>query len=335
MKKLLLAGVTFLTAALLLTGGAAAGLSENLNVTYHIGESYTDIQSADAAADGYYLAVLHDGIISLMKTDANGKQVWSCDNLTGNEARGVTALSEGGCVFLTTDGTDSTLYRVSADGKVVYELPLPGIGIGANPIVVSGGQIKLAGWFTDTDRGFTQSFLLSTGAPANDQLTLPENRVPSSIIADGDAYILVGGTSGKAGNASSEAWIMKMKNGGVIVYDKVIRTGYKDAQYGNGSAAFVVCKTSDGGYAVAGSATPFDLTTVNGLIWAAKLTADGDVVWDKDLKGQIPAGIAQIGSQYIIAGFGWSAPFYITLTEGGATAEVVYPENPGQFNDLV
>ncbi|MEA5037008.1 hypothetical protein SDC9_20379 [bioreactor metagenome] len=326
-----------LLAAVLFCGAGQAAVTENLNQTYQIGDMYTDILSVSVSGEGgYYLGVLHDGNLSLMKTDAKGKEIWSTD-VTGSEFRSINSVSGGGCVYVTTLGTDTYLCRADQAGKIVYELPLPGIGAGIQPVVVSGTTIKFAGWFWETDTGFTQSFLLSDGTPANDQLSLPEGRIPVSMIKNNEgAYVLVGGATSNTSSTSSEAWIMQIKDGGTVAWNTVIKTDSLQTEYyGPGSTAYALCEGENGGYFVAGTAAPYNLSTAFGIIWGSMIASDGKVVWEKELRGAVPYGVAKLGDEYLIAGTGWNSPLWMTLTSAGALLDVVYLEEvPGQFNSV-
>ena len=325
-----------LLAAVLFCGAGQAALTEDLNQTYHIGDYYTDILSVSAANDGgYYLGILHDGTLSLVKTDVKANELWST-NVTGSEFHSITTLSDGGCMYVTGLDTDTYLGRADQTGNIIYELPLIGIGAGVQPVVVSGNTIKFAGWFWETDTGFTQSFLLSDGTPANDQLSLPGGRIPLSMIKNDDGtYVLVGGGTSNSSAISSEAWVMKIKDGGTVVWNTVIKTTSTQPEYyGPGSTAYALCGGEDGGYFVAGTTSPYNLSTAYGIIWGSMISSDGTVVWEKEFRGAVPYGVAKIGDDYIIVGTGWDAPLWMTVTPAGALMQVVYPEVTGQFNSV-
>lgn len=327
LKHLKTAAVIFL-AALIFCGAAQAAVTESSVQTFHLGDTYTIIYSAASASDGgYFLGALHDGKLSILKTDKKGDTQWSTD-VSGNYAHRIVSLKDGGCVAVTSDANSSYLYRFDKSGKILWETPLQEISVGISPIAVNENTIKLAGWFTETERGFTQTFALSNGAPANDQISLSDGFVPLSIIKDGDSYILVGETDTDKGSYTSSAWILKMKDGGVVEWKSTIRTECESPEiYGPGSAAYVVCKTNNGKYFVAGTGTPYnkDPMEISGVIWGAFVTADGVIESHKDLKGAIPYGAAQIGDSIIIAGVGWSAPLWFTINENWVFKDVKYP----------
>ncbi len=336
MSRRVNAVLILLLAAVLFCGAGQAALTEDLNQTYHIGDIYTDILSVSVTNEGgYYLGTIHDGTLSLVKTDVKGTEIWSTD-VTGYEFRSITTLSDGGCLYVTALGTDTYLGRADQAGKIIYELPQIGTGAGVQPVVVSGNTFKFAGWFWETDTGFTQSFLLSDGTPANDQLSLPGSRVPLSMIKNDDGtYVLTGGATSNTSAVSSEAWIMKIKDGGTVVWNTVIKTTSTQPEYyGPGSAAYTLCEGEDGGYFVAGTTSPYNLSTAFGIIWGSMISSDGTVVWEKGLRGAVPYGVAKIGDEYLIAGTGWNAPLWMTVSSAGALMQVVYPEVAGQFNSV-
>ncbi|ABN07534.1 hypothetical protein Mlab_1367 [Methanocorpusculum labreanum Z] len=335
MSRRIHTGLLLLLAAVLFCGAGQAVVTETLNETYHLGDYYTDILSVSAANDGgYYLGIIHDDILSLVKSDAKGNAIWST-NVTGSEFRLITTLSDGGCVYVTSLDTDTYLCRADQTGKIIYEIPLTGVGAGVQPVVINGNTIKFAGWFWETDTGFTQSFLLSDGTPANDQLSLPEGRIPVSMMKSGGDYVLVGGATSNVSAVSDEAWIMKIKDGGTVVWNTVIKTTSTEPEYyGPGSTAYALCEGEDGGYFVTGTTAPYNLSTAFGIIWASMISSDGTVTWEKEFRGAVPYGVAKLGDDYLIAGTGWNAPLWMTLTPAGALLQVVYPEVTGQFNSV-
>ncbi|WP_319379178.1 hypothetical protein [uncultured Methanocorpusculum sp.] len=336
MSRRIIAVLLLLLAAGIFCGAGQAAVTEDLNLTYDIGDYYTDILSVAAANDGgYYLGILHDGFLSLMKTNSKGNEIWST-NVTGLEFRSITTLSDGGCIYVTALNADTYLCRADQTGKVIYEIPLTGIGAGIQPVVINGDTIKFAGWFWETDTGFTQSFLLSDGTPANDQLSLPEGRIPVSMMKNDDGtYVLVGGTTSNVSVVSDEAWIMKLTSGGMVVWNTVIKTNSTQPEYyGPGSTAYVLCDGEDGGYFVAGTTSPYNLSTAYGIIWGSMISSNGTVTWEKELRGAVPYGVAKLGDDYLIAGTGWNAPLWMTITSSWALMEVAYPEVSGQFNSV-
>ncbi len=334
MSRRINAVLLLLLAAVLFCGAGQAAVTENLNQTYHIGDNYTDILSVAAANDGgYYLGIIHDGTLSLVKSDAKGNEIWAT-NVTGSEFRSITTLSDGGCLYVTALNLDTYLCRADQTGKIIYEIPLTGVGAGGQPVVISGSTIIFAGWFWETDTGFTLSFLLSDGTPANDQLSLPQGRIPVSMMKNDDGtFVLVGGATSNVSVVSDEAWIMKIKDGGTVVWNTVIKTTSTQPEYyGPGSTAYALCEGDDGGYFVAGTTSPYNLSTAFGIIWGSMISSNGTVVWEKELRGSVPYGVAKLGDNYLIAGTGWNAPLWMTITPAGALLQVVYPSVAGQFN---
>lgn len=330
MFKMLKITAVILFAVLMFCGFAHAALVESNAQTFTLGEKYTMICAAEPAGNGEYIAgALHDGNLTVFKTDKNSKKLWSID-LDGNYVHSIKSLSDGGCIVISSAGDNLCLYKLDKDGKAVWVTPLAGVCAGVNPISVSNDKIKFAGWFADTKTGFTQSFSLSSGAPANDQLKLEDGFVPLSIIQDGNSYVLVGETDTAPISRSSKAWILKMNDGGKVEWKTVIRTQSDLPKvYGPGSAAFAVCKAEGGEYFVCGTSTPYNVSysEIEGVIWGAKISSSGDVKWHKDLSGSIPYGVEMLGRDYVVAGIGWDTPFLMSVTEGGAIGEINYSED--------
>ncbi len=346
-------GVLFLVAVICCCGVQGA-VTEDLNVTYHLGgpnniNSYTDIQAVSAApGGGYYLGILQDATVSLMKTDAAGSEIWR-KTFPGEEVRTLLTLEDGGVLLATTTmtiandttgytfGGNTYLIRADADGNAVWNQQL--VDTGAGDMLVTGNQIKFAGWFWESMSGFTQSFLLESGAPANDQIRLGNEttaRIPlGMVLADDGTLVLTGGTTASLAEESQEAWIANVKNG-ITLWDTVIRTGSQDPMYGPGACGYALCKTADGGYMVVGSNPPYRVTVAAGIAWAASVDASGNVEWVKEIEGcYAPYGIVPFGKEYLIAGMsGYDFPVWLTLTSGGATTQLSSPGVQGRFNDI-
>lgn len=340
--------VVFMLAAVFCCG-ADARITEELNQTYHIGELYTDIQAVSAYTGGYYLGIAKDESVILMKTDSAGKELWQ-KPFSGTEVRTILTLDDGGALFTTTtmkaEGTSETGYifdgntyliRVDKDGNTLWQQELSGTGAG--DLGVSGGKIIFAGWFWETDAGYLQSFLLEDGTPANDQMRLGSAetpRIPLGVVLESDgSVVLTGGTNPKLIGSSTEAWIMKVKNGAVL-WDTVVRTGSPDPLYGEGACGYALCKTNSGGYMIVGSHPPFKVTYAAGIAWAASVDLGGNLLWVKDIEGCFaPYGVVPFGDEFLIAGMsGYDYPVWLKITIGGATTQLTQIDVQGKFNDL-
>lgn len=336
--------------SLVCCGGAAAEVTEELNVTYHLGGSYTDIFAVVPAADGgFFVGASQSNGTSLLKTNAAGDTLWSTAVL-GDRVRTLVALDDGGCVFSVVTNTveetgnetyvfggNTTLIRVDKSGTVVWQQELQGIGAG--DFVVTGKTIAFAGWFWETNTGFTQSYLLSSGAPGNDQIRLGNEtspKIPLSMLVEKDGtLVLTGGTTAYTTGESTHAWIATVKNG-VVTNENIIRTGSADPTYGPGACAYSITRAQDGGYLVVGSNPPFGVTWASGIAWAAHVGPDLSPIWVNELNYcYAPYGVVQFGDGYLIAGMdGNDRPVWLSLSVGGAPIKRVTVEEQGRFNDV-
>ncbi|HJJ48473.1 MAG TPA: hypothetical protein O0X39_05750 [Methanocorpusculum sp.] len=315
-------------AAVLLTGTACAAITQTADEQINLGTN-TLFYSVVPADGGYFIAAVIDDKLAVLKTDANFK-VQSQTEIKGTKTAGLVTTDDGGCVVLAVSGTkDATLYRMDAKCGIVWETPIYDTSFGIKGVAVSGSVVKTAGWLAGTDTGIIQGYSFANGNPANDEMKL-ENKPVMAIQGDGDTWVMVGGTHSTPRTKGSSAWIMKMQEGGKIVFETTIRDNCDEEnasmyQGGYGAAAYNFCKTSDGGYYVVGTQTPFssDNLEMYGQIWGAKINKSGKVTWQKDLKGAIPYGVAEIDGQYVIAGYALSTAYCYFVTADG----LVYREN--------
>ncbi|HJK77739.1 MAG TPA: hypothetical protein O0Y06_09025 [Methanocorpusculum sp.] len=345
--------LVLLLTAVICCGGASAGTVENLNVTYQLGGTYINAEAvAPADGGGFFLGMANSSGAVLLKTDAAGKEIWR-SSLPGDDVRTLIALDDGGAVLTTivrtVDGSEETGYifggdtylvRTDKSGSILWQQKLPGIGAG--DIAVSGNVIHFAGWFWESNTGFTQTYLLSTGAPGNDQIRLGNETVSmiplAMLLEDDGTLVLTGGTTSYLTEESAYAWIAKVR-GGVVQSQSIIRTGSADPMYGAGACGYAITRAQDGGYLVVGSNPPFGVTWAGGLGWAAHITDTLSNAWVNELPGcYVPYAVVQFGDGYLIAGMdGYDDPVWLTLSVGGAITELEKISQNGKramFNDI-
>lgn len=352
--------VLLLIAVLCCGGAAAAGTVEGLNVTYQLGgvSMSSEVQAVGpVTGGGFILGMANSSGAVLMKTDAAGKEMWRTV-LPGDDVRTLVVLNNGGSLVATfslsvegteeegyTFGGSSWLIRTDDTGNILWQEELVGIGVG--DIGVSGNKIIFAGWFWDTDKGFTQTYLLENGAPGNDQIQLGNesaSRIPLTLYLETDGtLVLAGGTTSDYSwsSVSDVAWIAKVKNG-VIQRETILRSGsveYLGDNYGQGGCTYAICKAQDGGYIVVGSTPPYLLTFSAGIAWASHVNKDLGIQWTKELDYCFaPFGVVEFGDGYLIAGMdGHDDPVWLTLSVGGAITETEKISQNGKnsrFNDV-
>jgi hypothetical protein len=155
--------------------------------------------------------------------------------------------------------------------------------------------------------------------------------------SDGSGYVLVGNTLGNNGDVSgnhggSDAWIIKIDLNGNVLWEKAL--GGKGGDY-----AYDVVTTTDGGYIFSGATNSTD-GDLAGLphhggtdTWVVKLSASGDIVWQKDLGGsgtERGESIIQTSDGgYVIGGYSNSADGDISANHGDYDAWIIKLNNSG------
>ena len=353
MNKYVKAGLALLLMVFVCCSYASAGAVEELNVTYQLGGTYINAEAVASANDGgFFLGMANSSGAILLKTDKDGKEIWRAE-LPGDDARTVIALEDGGTLSATytmiVNGTEAEGYtfdgstwliRTDSNGNILWQEEIVGIGVG--DIAVSNEKIVFAGWFWESNTGFTQTYLLETGTPANDQIRLGNetaSMIPLAMLLEDDGtLVLTGGTTSYLTEESAYAWIAKVKNG-VVLSQSVVRTGSTDPLYGEGACGYAITQAQDGGYLIVGSNPPFGVTWASGLGWAAHVTSDLSNEWVNELPGcYVPYAVVQFSDGYLIAGMdGYDDPVWLTLSVGGAITELEKISQNGKrsmYNDI-
>lgn len=156
-----------------------------------------------------------------------------------------------------------------------------------------------------------------------------------------NGYIVVGGAKSNDGDvtghhgsdtAKADYWVVKLNSAGSIEWQKSLGGTGDDV-------ARSVQQTSDGGYIVAGSAksTNGDVTGGHGGndYWIVKLSATGDIQWQKSLGGSgddIAFAIDQTADNgYVVAGSSSSSDGDVTVNHGARDFWIVKLDNTGNL----
>jgi hypothetical protein len=343
----------FLLLAIICCGGASANIVENLNVTYQLGGTYTNVEAVASAADGgFFLGITNNSGPVLLKTNAAGKEIGRTP-LPGDDVRSLVALDDGGSILTTIVRTiedfeetrytidgDTNLVRVDKTGNILWQQNLPGIGAGS--IVVSGSVIHFAGWIWESDTGFIRSYSLSTGTPSSDQVRLGNesmSMIPLAMFLQNDGtLVLTGGTTSHLTEGSTCSWIAKVKNN-VVLNQSIVRTGSNDPMHGTGACGYAITRAHGDGYLVVGSGPPLGVTWAGGIGWAAYVRDDLSNVWVNELPGcYVPYAVVQFGDGYLIVGMdGYDDPVWLMLSADGTIIELEKLSQNGKrsmYNDV-
>jgi hypothetical protein len=150
-------------------------------------------------------------------------------------------------------------------------------------------------------------------------------------------YIIGGSTTSNDGdvsgnNGNSDVWVVKLDNGGNIVWQKCL--GGSNDDFGRS-----IQQTSDGGYIVGGrtASNDGDVSGNNGNVdlWVVKLDIDGELVWQKCLGGsddELGRSVQQTSDGgYIVGGSTASNDGDVSGNNGLTDSWVVKLDNDGEL----
>lgn len=280
---------------------------------YPLPERDEEAKSIAVLADGGYLLVGRSTALNngndvnalLVRTDAMGNEVWK--KMLGGKlvdtAAAVVPLTDGGAAFAgqTTDtdmSPDFWLVRLDAAGAVAMQAKLgtDGVDKAAALAILPGGGFVLAGQTTAT--GTTDVLVVRTdakGAPLW-QKQFGESGVDEAngIAAVPDGMLIVGLLL-KGGGAAAMMTVRRLDGDGKLLWAK---------EYGSGSGdmAGAIVALADG-FVVAGSSTPADTASGQGLLMRAD--PSGNVLWQRQIGGsgaEALVGLARLADGYVAIG---------------------------------
>jgi len=129
--------------------------------------------------------------------------------------------------------------------------------------------------------------------------------VAYSVRETDDGGFIVGGTS------DHDAWILKLKDDGGMVWSKTLQSG-------KGYYLRSVIPASDGGFIVGGTYTDSDF---NADGWIAEFSADGELEWQKlygdEIHHQVFYDVERASRGFVVAGYDREEPWILKLDGNG------------------
>ncbi|MEY3386754.1 MAG: hypothetical protein RIR53_1565 [Bacteroidota bacterium] len=241
---------------------------------------------------------------------------------------------------------DVWVIKLDAMGNLLWEKTIGGSNVdGAADIVQSAdGSIVMAGSTSsntgdvqDKRGGLSDSDIwvvkLNVDGSIVWQKTLGGSRsdFANSIVARPDGSLLVAGTtesvdidvtSKRGGQGNYDVWLMKLDANGTLLWQKTLGGTLDDF-------AASIIETKDGSLILAASTRSKDLD-VSGRrlilaesdVWVVKLTADGQIVWQRTLGGSmddVASSIIETSDEsYVVAGFTSSRGIDVQNKRGGS-----------------
>lgn len=276
-------------------------------IEFYNGQYWGNIGDAGAAAESKKLIKLYGGnqsdIINAIVNTPDGGYVIAGSSISSNN---------GTLSGITSNGSmDGWIIKVSSIGEIEWQKLLGGTqddqfnGIAATP---DGGFI-LAGSSNSSNTG-TLIGVINNGNLSSDAWVVKinatgntvwqklyggtANEILFEVVANADGSCTVAGRSsssntgtitGLSTNGGVDAYVMRLSNTGVIIWQKLLGGSNTDQ-------AFAISSTADGGFLIGGNSASSNTGTLSGIInygsldfYIIKLNAAGVIVFQKLLGG--------------------------------------------------
>jgi hypothetical protein len=250
--------------------------------------------------------------VYLVKTDANGIELWNKTYGGGNEEDGssIARTSDGGYIisgltFSYGNGSDDVyLVKVDAAGNEQWEKTFGGSqsdeGLDARQ-TADGGYI-VAGYTNSSGSGGSDVYLVKTDASGNEQWNKTfggaAEDLALSVLQTADGGYVAAGMTYSYGNGSDDFYLVKTNATGNKQWEKT----YGGSNYEKASS---VLQTADGGYILTGG--NYSSLTNTRSVYLVKTAANGNEEWETnwgaagDDKGSMV--VQDPDGSYVVGGF--------------------------------
>jgi hypothetical protein len=258
------------------------------------GSEYDECDAVQQTSDGGYILTggtgsygAGEGDVWLIKTDANGKELWS-KTFGGSKVdwgSSVQQTSDGGYILtgITASygigGSDVWLIKTDANGKELWSKTLEGSNRSSVQQTMDDGYI-ITGMIRSYGAGEPDVWLIKTGANGKElwSKTFGGSKVDwgSSVQKTSDGgYIIIGSTY-SYGAGDRDVWLIKTDANGKELWSKTFGGSREDDGWS-------VQQTSDGGYIIAGYTASY--VAGDRDVWLIKTDANGKELWSKTFGG--------------------------------------------------
>jgi len=254
----------------------------------------------------------------LVKTDANGKQVWG-QRYGGNdpdECYSVRQTSDGGYILggytysFGAGNKDFWLVKTDANGRQLWSKTFGGGGEDECRSVqqTSEGGYILAGTTESFGAGWHDAWIVKTDPNGKELWSRTfggegEDRCYSIDQTSDGGYILGGDTSPHE-SGGSDFWLVKTDAKGNRLWSRTLG-GENDEFFHS------LQQTSDGGYILAGFAFSWSWSGGENGILLMKTAAKGDSLWSRTFGGKRAGSYPSVRQTsdggYILGGYTWSS----------------------------
>ena len=214
------------------------------------------------------------------------------------------------------DGVDKDVYvvKLDANGNLQWTKTIGGKywDEGHSIIQTSDGSYVIAGTTRSFGAGGEDVYVIKLDANGNLQWTKtiggPESEGGNSLIQTSDGSYVIAGTTRSFGAGGEDVYVVKLDANGNLQWTKTIEV--KNEYLSEPS----LIQTSDGGYAIAGKATPFGLD-----VYVVKLDKNGDACCAVSQTSQVGPGGGSLSSPTPSIGSGGTLTAPTPSTSSGGT----------------
>jgi len=181
-----------------------------------------------------------------------------------------------------TGGVDVYVVKLDAKGNLQWTKTIggPGDEIGFSLIQTSDGGYAIAGSTGSFGAGWYDVYAVKLDANGNLQWTKTiggkDFEAGYSLIQTSDGGYAIAGYTESFGAGREDVYVVKLDANGNLQWTKTI--GGPESEWGN-----YLIRTSDGGYAIAGTTTSFGAGWKD--VYVVKLDAHGNLQWTKTIGG--------------------------------------------------
>jgi len=253
-----------------------------------------------------FAVVLPVGVVSATATSP--EVVWNTTFTLENENKfdAVAATADGGFILIgstlsrTIGGVeDVMLVKTDGTGNQVWLTRLPGMAPASVAVTADGGFI--AGVYNVSSDGGTvyqgTSFLVRLNAAGEEEWreVLPGMKVSSVAETPDGGYVAAGWLWNEAGSENETTGVLVKTGGdGTPVWNRTFP----------GTAVNTGIVTSDGGYLIGGTSSPFTYDKGDGFI--IRLDADGNTLWYRNYQVPVIFDLKETGDgRFVYSGNYW------------------------------
>ncbi|MEE9443258.1 MAG: hypothetical protein V3V99_11405 [candidate division Zixibacteria bacterium] len=297
-----------------LTSDVAVMSLQLYQATELIGDS---IAIADIAVDGALIELFRDiptgddTLTNIIWQTTFGKSGENWGNSIGQNQDGSftivgQTLASAGGILPSSQNWDIYLINIDSTGRPLLEKTIGGSGNdGGYDLIIESDGVVITGWTSSFGNGGVDAYLLKVNAHGlvvwQNSFGYTKNDRSNSIIPTNTVGYLLTGQANRYSVHGSDIYIIKTSQNGTSIWEKTIHLN----DYDEGMSAI---PASDNGYIITG--VTGSQQTGDFDIYAAKISEQGDIIWENtyggDMRDWIKSIIAAPDGGYLLCGYTFS-----------------------------